>query len=125
VIEAVDAFSLVAENGKTIRSALYEKTILDHATSYLLLLEALGASVPIVVALTLTNTRDLTMGVHFHESETRYAIEVDTIFVPESIVTEFSQPATEIFKPLFDRVWNACGYVGSKNFDTEGNWVRR
>jgi hypothetical protein len=26
---------------------------------------------------------------------------------------------------MFDRVWNACGLLGSPNFDAEGKWVPR
>jgi hypothetical protein len=26
-----------------------------------------------------------------------------------------------VLKPLFDFIWNACGYLGSKKFDDKGN----
>jgi hypothetical protein len=51
-------------------------------------------------------------------------IRAQNLILPETLVQDFTMPAGQILKPMFDLVWNACGYAGSRNFDAEANWVR-
>jgi hypothetical protein len=125
VIEAVSVIAREYQGKLMIPSGAYEKLILDYLPSCFHLLRELGASVPIVVALALTNTRGLRMGVDLFRAGGGHDIEQDTVILPETIVHEFSQPANKILKPMFDIVWNACGYASSMNFGPEGNWIRR
>jgi hypothetical protein len=129
VLEAVRGNLLAGEyKGKpTIPSVAYEKQVFDYLPSCFRVLQEIGASVPVVVALTLTNTRGLNMGVDRSGFgiETGYPIQADTLVLPETVVDEFSMPVGKMLKPLFDLVWNACGYASSQNFDPEGNWVVR
>lgn len=46
----------------------------------------------------------------------------DNLILPEILVESFSEPPGKILRPLFDLVWNACGFPKSKNFDDKGNW---
>ena len=32
-------------------------------------------------------------------------------------------PVHEVLRPAFDMVWNAFGFIGSRNYDAEGNWA--
>jgi hypothetical protein len=52
-------------------------------------------------------------------------INTETLVLPEAVVEDFSTSPDKILKPLFDLVWNACGYPASKNFDKQGTWVHR
>jgi hypothetical protein len=54
-----------------------------------------------------------------------YPIEQNSVILPETLVEDFSMPVTKILRPLFDLVWNACGYPGSENFDSGDNWIQR
>jgi hypothetical protein len=127
IIEAVDAFHLADEyqGDLVIPSVAYEREVFQYLPSCFQLLEKIGATVPIVIAVTLIGTRGLKMGVDSYWSQAGYPIESDTIILPETVVNEFSVPVGKILKPLFDLVWNACGYPESKNFDAQGNWVAR
>lgn len=127
IIEVVDgSFSSSLPNGQVvIPSIAYEKEVFEYLPLCFGTLEQIGVNVPIAVALTLTQTRGLRMGVDAQGFEIGYPIETDTLILPETIVQEFSMPIGQIIKPAFDLVWNACGYPSSKNFDAEGNWVRR
>jgi hypothetical protein len=127
VIEAVDAYHLAHEyNGKmVIPSVAYERHVFDYLPTCFTVQQELGVSAPVVIGLTLTNTRGLQMGVDSYGFEVGYPIESDTIILPETMVPEFSMAPGKILKPLFDLVWNACGYPASKNFDPQGNWIAR
>lgn len=127
IIEAVQASILAQEykGERTIPSVAYERYVFDYLPQCFQVLSEIGASVPVVVALTLIGTRGLRMSFDPFRFEAGYPIDVDRLILPETIVTEFSTPVGKILKPLFDLVWNACGYPASKNFDAEGNWVVR
>ena len=65
------------------------------------------------------------MAVGREESEGGVAIDRETLILPETWVEDWDTPPGKILKPMFDLVWNACGYPASRNFDSEGNWVKR
>jgi hypothetical protein len=128
IIEVVNGSDFASEyQGRVvIPSIAFERCVFQYLPSCFQLLQQLGASVPIVVALTLLKTRGLWMGVDtFNRSKPGYPIIQDMITLPESIVEDFSTPVGQILKPMFDLLWNACGFPRSENFDTEGNWIDR
>ena len=47
-------------------------------------------------------------------------MDTATVILPETILDSFTTPAQEILKPMFDLIWNACGFPGSANFDADG-----
>jgi hypothetical protein len=126
IIEVVDGSFVSAGSDGQLRipSIAYEEEVLNYLPSCFRTLKELGVNVPIAVALALTNTRGLRMG-DAHAFEAGNPIEKDTLVLPETLVQEFSMPIGKIVKPAFDMIWNACGHPSSKNFDAEGNWVRR
>jgi hypothetical protein len=127
VIEAVNGAMLGREhNGqRLIPSVLYEKQIFDYLPSCFGLLQQIGATAPVVIALSLTGTRGLEMSLDRFNFERGYPIQQDRLILPETIVEDFSMPVSNILKPMFDLVWNACGLESSWNFDANGNWVNR
>jgi hypothetical protein len=54
-----------------------------------------------------------------------FPISEENIILPETVVEDLAMPPEKVLKPLFDLVWNACGYRESMNFDSEGNWIAR
>jgi hypothetical protein len=63
------------------------------------------------------------MGVtHFWE-QPGYPIGSDSLILPEVIVDSFATPPSQVMRPLFDLIWNACGLPSSANFDSDGNWI--
>jgi hypothetical protein len=108
---------------KWITSAYYEKRLLDYLPTCFRVLQEIGSNTPIIVALTLISVRGLTMWVPRHRRGEEYLIDRDTLALPESVVQDFSTKPVEILRPMFDLIWNACGYQESKNFDKEGKWV--
>jgi hypothetical protein len=126
VLEVVQGRILAGqhEGRLVIPSVAFEEYIVRYLPQCFRLLETIGAGLPIVVAMTLTHTKGLWMGVNtFLRDEAGYPIDAETIILPEAIVESFTTPAHEILKPMFDLIWNACGFPGSENFDAEGNWV--
>ena len=127
VVEVVQGRFLAQqhENRAVIPSVAYERYILQYLPQCFRLLEAVGANAPVIVGLTLTRTKGLYMGVDNMWGENGYPIDAETLILPEVVVESFLKPANQILKPLFDLVWNACGFPFSTNFDTDGNWITR
>ena len=88
-------------------------------------LQEIGCGTPLIVALTLVKVRGLIMGADGFGFDTGYPLTSDTVIIPETVVEDLATPVGKVLKPLFDLVWNACGYPSSRNFDAEGNWIRR
>ncbi len=128
-IEAVEAYWLnVSRSGgtRTIQSSAMEWGILEHFTVLLEIQKELGVNTPIAVALTLTETRGLAIALDMIDPFERVMqITEENLFLPETVVESFDESPAKILKPLFDLIWNACGYAKSKNFDDRGNWVGR
>jgi hypothetical protein len=127
IVEVVNGTILATEyKGQLlIPSIAYEQDLLNYLPHCFRVLQEIGANAPVVVALTLLKTRGLGMGIDSFGFERGYPIDRDTIVLPETIVGNLSTPPEQILKPLFDLIWNACGYPGSKNFDSEGKWINR
>lgn len=105
-----------------IPSVAYERYILEYLPRCFRLLQEIGAAPPIVVALTLIGTKGLYMGIDTMDGERGYSIDAENVVLPEMTVDSFDVQPGQILKPVFDIVWNACGFLESHNFDAEGNW---
>jgi hypothetical protein len=114
------------DNQKWITSPGYEKPLLDYLPICFRVFKEIDARAPVVVALTLTNARGLAMdnprSFPFIQS---FLIDRETLALPESVVQDFSIESVKILRPMFDLIWNACGYAESMNFDKEGKWDER
>ncbi len=109
-----------------IPSVTYEQYILQYLSRCLQLLQEIGANAPVVVALTLLTTRGLYMGVrNTWGDQPGFPIDSDSLILPEVVVEDLAIPASQILRPLFDLIWNACGLPQSLNFDENGNWNGR
>jgi hypothetical protein len=127
VIEVVQGRILAHEyEGRmVIPSESYEHYILEYLPRCFNLLKAIGANVPVVVALTLLKTSGLYMGVNNLWEQSGYPIDSDSLVLPEVIIDSFTTPPNQVLRPLFDLIWNACGLPSSTNFDASGNWIAR
>ncbi len=131
IIEAVEAYILSdrlwEERGnedKYIQSVTYELEILNSFKLYLSLLQELGANPPILIYLTLTGVKNFRMAINrgrYHESG--YRIDRNILNLPEHLLENYSERTEDILRPIFDLIWNACGYQRSYNFDEHGNWI--
>jgi hypothetical protein len=128
IIESVEATLLNREyQGKrVIPSIAVEELPLEHLGQCINILRTLGIRPPLAIALTLTNVKGMAMGVDdmfaYHEP---YTLLEEHLILPEIIVHDFDEKVPKILKPIFDLMWNACGYESSRYFDKDGNPTHR
>lgn len=127
IIEAVEALLLRAEEGKKyIPSIAYERELIKSLSSFLNLGKALGINMPIIIFLTLIGVKGYEMAVDRSRFWSDYhKIDSDIIQLPEALIESYDIKPVEILRPIFDLIWNACGFERSFNFDEAGNWVGR
>lgn len=122
IVEAVQGNMLAREyeGRNVIPDRAYESRVFSYLSQCFQLLQTISCGPPIVIALSLLKTRGLIMGIELYGFD-NYPIAEENIILPETVVEDFSTPIGIILKPMFDLVWNACGYRESPNFDSDGN----
>jgi len=127
IIEAVEGFILREDRDKKfIPSLTYEIELMKSLREFMILLNELGVSVPIVVSMTLIGIKDWEMSVDEMSSlDEAYKIDRDVLQLPETIIESYNMKPEDILRPMFNLIWNACGYERSFNFDKAGNWIAR
>jgi hypothetical protein len=87
-------------------------------------LQEAGVQPPFYVFLTLTGVKGKQLGISsswmsFGET---YPVDRDVLSLPECYVENYDTDVDTIFRPMFDVVWNCCGYARSRNYNNEGVW---
>jgi len=126
IVEAVDAFLLEPRQGSgslNIRGCDNEKKILEKLSEYILVQKQLGTEPPFFIMLSLLDVEGYSMLVsQDFEFDRVHQIDRKNLLMPEVMVENFDFDPHKVMKPIFDAIWNACGYPGSKNYDDSGNW---
>ena len=52
-------------------------------------------------------------------------LKEDMLILPELVIQDRGEIPEQVLRPVFDRVWNAFGFVGSFHCDNENNRVGR
>lgn len=127
IIEGVDAFHIREDKsrGKVLYSVTYEETILARTADYLRTMRELGVELPIVAMVSFLNVKGFRLGVGamrlWQEAD---AIDREQLIIPEVLIESFDAKLNSVFRPVFDFVWNACGFDKCYDYDEAGNWKR-
>lgn len=123
-IEAVEARMLAPrDEKKRIPSVYYEEKLIYSLQRYLQLQKNLEFNPPILIMLTLLGVKDYTMAVDSLWFDQENSIDKDILIVPEIVVEDYAAKASDILRPAFDAIWQACGWDCCKNYDASGNWI--
>jgi hypothetical protein len=128
-IEAVDA-SLLSGHGdlkQFIPSVAFERDVLQGTMHYFKAYRDIGIDGPVIVMLSLLRVRGFYMYVDPHQFSSREVHRVDKehLIIPEVVIEDLSAAVPATMRPVFDLVWQACGYRRSYNYDDSGEWKPR
>ena len=122
IVEAVDACTLDANGNKVIPSINFEQELILALPNYLSALKSLNVELPIVTFLTLVGVKGYSMATdRFFQGES-CQIDRDVLLLPETIIDSYDVKAEVILKPVFDAIWNSCGFPKSLNYNDKGEW---
>lgn len=129
IIEAVSSLDLGFNNEqKRLCSAEYEADLIKSLRRYLILMKDLSINVPIVFYITFVNVKGYTMatsGLRQLWYTTQPPIDREVLQLPEVIIESYDISPKDILLPIFDLVWNACGFERSLNFNEVGVWIHQ
>ncbi|WP_088242033.1 hypothetical protein [Calothrix rhizosoleniae] len=54
-----------------------------------------------------------------------YPIDRDNLIIPEIVVEDYAMKESDILRPAFGDIWQACGWNSCKYYDAYGNWIGR
>jgi hypothetical protein len=109
--------------GRSIASEAFERDLIDAVRNYLGGLRNLGVPVPVSISLTFTGVQGSYLYVGPGMTAGRdVEIDRDVLFLPDVLGEQYEQDAARLMRPIFDAVWNAAGYEGSLNYDSDGKW---
>lgn len=130
-IEAVFADFIREHNGRhLIPSVAYEEYIIQGVLGYLGVLKSLEIPSPLVIFVGMTGVANVHMGVDtFYFSHGGSPIDRDTLVLPDILIEDYKSipdknTVARTLRPIFDAIWNACGFERSYNYDNDGNWNR-
>jgi hypothetical protein len=111
------------EGKRVVAHTSFEKGVLNYLPSIFAILNKMGVPPPVAVALTLLSVEGLELWIDQWNSAPGFPISQNNLILPEQIVDDFSCPPGVILKPIFDQIWNTCGFEGTCNLNDEGQWI--
>jgi len=131
-IEAVDSDIVRGEGGARvavggIASVAYERQVIEAVGSYFRGYKELGVAPPVAISMALLGCE----GSYLHVDPrlsfrfTARRIDRDTAILPDVVAESLDENVAKLMKPIFDAVWNACGYPRSLNYNDKGEWAPR
>jgi hypothetical protein len=124
IIEAVDAY-MVPAGQQTFPGQLtmpfIERVIIGALPDYGRLLRQLGCTSPLYAALSLLGVRGLCLPPSLAPLTAR-PIDRDVLTPEPVLIHDANEELDRTLKPMFDRIWQAGGYSGSRSYDSGGRW---
>jgi hypothetical protein len=110
------------DNIPSIRSVAYEKDTIKATKQYVQVLKDLNVPYPLLIMMSMTGVVGCRMYVGPRFLESGDPIDRDVVILPDILLDEYPQDVSRDLRPMFDAVWNACGFERSYNYDDKGNW---
>jgi len=124
IIEAVNSYLLWTDiNDKTIKITVIEKELINVVQRFIEVYKKFNIDPPVFLFLTLVDVKDYHISTRneFRDHEA-YPINRDIIQIPEIIIEDLNFEPSQLLKPIFDSLWNACGLERSYNYTIDGEW---
>ncbi len=106
-------------------------TLVNIVPRFLKLQQSLGITPPVTLMLTLINvgTRKLRIGEVWMDAQlSEHTIDRHDVELPDVVVTDYTEPASQLLKPVFDGLWNAagleaCTYYRNGEWSIDPSWL--
>ena len=124
IIEAVEGFYFTREQ-KDFSIYKIEQEIMLKTDDYLLFQTEIGIKLPIVCYLSLLGVK----GYKIPSDSIRndfldiHPFDVEDLHLPKIVIDKFEVDTKKMFKISFDRIWNACGYPRSFQYNKNGEFT--
>lgn len=79
-------------------------------------------SMPIIVSCAIVNGRGFTIPKSNGFYDLCGEIDRDVLLIPDILIKDLSISPGKCLQPIFDSIWNACGYIKCPNYDENGEF---
>ena len=110
-----------SQNIKIIYIKNMVENTLKSVKLYLKYMQALDIVTPIILAVSITNTYGYEILSGSRDSSSK--IDRDMLFIENVMIDSYDQKPEDILKPIFNSIWNACGYESCYAYDEEGKYI--
>ncbi len=125
-VESVCADIVWEQDGTAyISSGAYERHVVEALEIYVQGLTELGFSPPLICLMSMVGVKDVHLATGTTHPRGAGPIDRDMLLLPDVIFEDDEANVPNTMRPVFDAVWNACGYPRSFNYDENGNWKTR
>lgn len=124
IIEALQGDFLTERDQQKYIYPFFTTELLRAQDRYVNLLRKLNVELPIFALLTFIGCKGFTIpqsGHSFDRDITK--ISRDILYFPEVLIEDLDTPPHVYFRPIFDALWNACGYSQCPYYDINGSWI--
>lgn len=107
-----------------IPNSLFELSLFTALNSYYAFYKSINVDFPIFLFVTLINYKGAQLAVH-HDLMNPYEIcliDRDVLPIPEVYIEDYHINFHSILRPIFDTLWNTCGYESCLHYDSLGNY---
>lgn len=110
-----------------IASIAYEQSVISAVQTYMKGYQDLGIAPPIYASMALLNCKGSYMYVDFSRllPGEQQVIDRDAALMPDVLIERLDEDIPKALRPMFNAVWNACGFARSFNYDNNGEWNPR
>ena len=127
IIEAVNSYLLWSESDeKIIPITAVERVLIEAVQRYFEVYRKFNIETPVFLFLTLIEVKDYVFPkdrkLSIYEI---FPIDRDIIQIPEIFIEDYNFNPPQLLKPIFDSIWNACGFERSFNYTIDGVWEPR
>lgn len=123
-LEVVDADMLGGDRNTIYQT--YEIEVRDGVHRLIQTMRELRIEGPIAIGLSLLQVKNFNMGlINRRPIYAGHPVEHENLLLPEAVINNDASPSEidAALRSSFDLVWNACGYLGSPSYNSEGTWA--
>ncbi|HZT08768.1 MAG TPA: GAF domain-containing protein [Chloroflexota bacterium] len=125
-VEMVDALllSVRVDGRRHIPTRALEDSLIRAVDLCRLYYDKLDVPPPYSVGLSLLGIRGYRLAVEdwLWSEMTNHSIERADLIFPETMIEDRAAPSAAICRPIFDMLWNACGFQRCLDYDASGAW---
>jgi len=105
-----------------IASIAHEQDTVKAVKNYFKGYKSLGVEAPAIISMALLGCKGAYMWTELSMGSDYQPIDRDVAILPEVEVASFDEEVPSVVKPIFDAIWNACGFPRSYNYTENGTW---
>lgn len=87
---------------------------------------AVGITRPWLLMVTLLNAKRLTLPTGWGPVvDKQYGCDRPTVMLPEVLIEGHLAPSDVLLRPVFNAMWNTCGFESCMNYGDDGRWTKK